>query len=372
MLEWHKKFTEAGCVLQQTGYGSATQLPRTWDRSDNHFCAANRNQQIDNTMIKSAQHATHVLQTACIQDSNCAGFQAQWSSTTLCICHRHFGMMWWRQWTNEACHTNSWGYLSWLRDCVRIWGSANVHVLWDMEHDTSQTRVIFGLKYVKYTKRNPTSCNSVSKFYFILIWSSTCFKRHSAHHQETKTALSSSGFTYLEGCWMCSCWTPSGRVSLYTLADSIQQLHGQRPSTYAKPEAASIVLGSLSGRHVTQNMLSFISIRNKILIYCCILLDSLCELYYDAWIHEHQVYICPWGSTNHQRTIYLQILQNHVAAQLPNLTWDFPTTWCSTPLRYRGSILPYFSIDNAHLTYNTHPKLFWHSFWCIDNAHEAN
>ena len=28
--------------------------------------------------------------------------------------------------------------------------------------------------------------------------------------------------------------------------------------------------------------------------------------------------------------------------------------------------VPYFSIDNAH------PKLFWHSFWCIDNAHDAN
>jgi hypothetical protein len=29
-------------------------------------------------------------------------------------------------------------------------------------------------------------------------------------------------------------------------------------------------------------------------------------------------------------------------------------------------ICTYFSIDNAH------PKLFWHSFGCIDNAHDAN
>ena len=35
-------------------------------------------------------------------------------------------------------------------------------------------------------------------------------------------------------------------------------------------------------------MLSFIQIWNKILIHCCILLDFLCELYYDARIHEHQ------------------------------------------------------------------------------------
>ena len=30
-----------------------------------------------------------------------------------------------------------------------------------------------------------------------------------------------------------------------------------------------------------------------------------------------------------------------------------------------------FSIDNAHLMYNAHPKLFRHSFWCIDNAHDV-
>jgi hypothetical protein len=34
--------------------------------------------------------------------------------------------------------------------------------------------------------------------------------------------------------------------------------------------------------------------------------------------------------------------------------------------------LPYFSIDNAHLMYNAHPKLFRHSFSCIDNAHNSN
>jgi hypothetical protein len=37
-----------------------------------------------------------------------------------------------------------------------------------------------------------------------------------------------------------------------------------------------------------------------------------------------------------------------------------------------GKRLPYFSIDNAHLMYNAHPKLFRHCFWCIDNAHDAN
>jgi hypothetical protein len=34
--------------------------------------------------------------------------------------------------------------------------------------------------------------------------------------------------------------------------------------------------------------------------------------------------------------------------------------------------VPYFLIDNAHLMYKAHPKLFRNSFWCIDNAHDAN
>jgi len=57
---------------------------------------------------------------------------------------------------------------------------------------------------------NPTRCNSVSRFYFIHKQSSTCFGRHTANHQEPKTALPASGFAYLEGCWTCSCWTLSG------------------------------------------------------------------------------------------------------------------------------------------------------------------
>jgi len=46
------------------------------------------------------------------------------------------------------------------------------------------------------------------KIYFcIFIWSSTCFGRHTAHHQEPKTVLAASGFAYVEDCWPCSCWT---------------------------------------------------------------------------------------------------------------------------------------------------------------------
>jgi len=48
------------------------------------------------------------------------------------------------------------------------------------------------------------------KIYFVRIWSSACFRRHTAHHREPKTALATSGFACVEGCWTCSCWTLSG------------------------------------------------------------------------------------------------------------------------------------------------------------------
>jgi hypothetical protein len=65
---------------------------------------------------------------------------------------------------------------------------------------------------VQFIKKNPTRCSTVSKFYYsIFIWSSACFGRHTAHHQEPKTALAASGFLYVEGCW-----TLSGTVYLTT------------------------------------------------------------------------------------------------------------------------------------------------------------
>jgi len=49
-------------------------------------------------------------------------------------------------------------------------------------------------------------------------WRSTCFGRHTAHHQEPKTAPAASGFAYVEGCRTCSCWTLSSSVR--TLLDN--------------------------------------------------------------------------------------------------------------------------------------------------------
>ena len=91
-------------------------------------------------------------------------------------------------------------------------------------------------------KKNPTKCNNVSKFYyFIFIWSSTRFGRYTSHHQEPKTALATSGFSYVKGCWTCSWWTLSGTD---TGPGNVHQLHVHQPYTYEKPDTASAVLGS--------------------------------------------------------------------------------------------------------------------------------
>jgi len=85
------------------------------------------------------------------------------------------------------------------------------------------------------------TCNNVSKFHYsIFICSSTCFGRHTAHHQEPKTVLTASGFAYMEGCWTCS-WLD---VVRHTVPDNVHQLHVQQPSTYKKLEAVSAALGS--------------------------------------------------------------------------------------------------------------------------------
>jgi len=97
-------------------------------------------------------------------------------------------------------------------------------------------------------KENPTRCNSVSKFYSIFIWNSTCFGRHTAHHQEPKTALAASGFVCVEDCWTCSCWTMTAS-SNYT-SNNPPRIRNQRllVQFYAPDER----------RYVARNMLSFI------------------------------------------------------------------------------------------------------------------
>jgi hypothetical protein len=82
---------------------------------------------------------------------------------------------------------------------------------------------------VQFIKKNPTRCNNVSKFCCsIFMWSSKCFGRHTAHHQEPKTALAATGFSYVEVVG-CVAGPPATHPTTFT---------------YWKVEAASAVLGS--------------------------------------------------------------------------------------------------------------------------------
>jgi hypothetical protein len=86
------------------------------------------------------------------------------------------------------------------------------------------------IQYCGIHKENPTRCNNVSTFYYsIFIWSSTCFGRHTAHHQEPKNALAASGFSYVEGCWTCSWWTLSSlTTSTNYTSNNLPRMKNQR------------------------------------------------------------------------------------------------------------------------------------------------
>jgi len=105
-------------------------------------------------------------------------------------------------WNRKECGAQ--GYWNWYRTywrfCVIIWALYRlcwtvwlVYIIWRYV-----TVILMFVHHSIIHIWNPTRCNSVSKFYFIFIWSSTCFGRHTAHNQEPKTALAASGFAYVE------------------------------------------------------------------------------------------------------------------------------------------------------------------------------
>ena len=108
------------------------------------------------------------------------------------------GVFWWFE--MRCCKTG----VCWLHHaCLSVCLSLCVILI------TYETLNIFSLNLILgfhwFIKKNPTTCNNVSKFYYyIFIWSSTYFGRHTAHHQKPESALATSGFSYVEGCWTLS------------------------------------------------------------------------------------------------------------------------------------------------------------------------
>jgi hypothetical protein len=81
--------------------------------------------------------------------------------------------------------------------------------------DAKEIRITWCCGFVHHSiidMENPTRCHSASKFYFIFIWSLTCFGRQTAHHEAPKTTIAASVFACVEGCWTCGYWALSGSV----------------------------------------------------------------------------------------------------------------------------------------------------------------
>ena len=135
---------------------------------------------------------------------------------------------------------------------------------------------------------NLARCNNVSKFYYsIFIWSSTCFGRHNAHHQEHKTALAASGFSYMKGCWTCSWWTLSGTVCPW------QRPPTTRPTTFhvwktrgCQCSFRLLMMGGVLPK-TCWGSYKYGIIRFWYIVASCSIF--LYESYNDARIHEHQM-----------------------------------------------------------------------------------
>ena len=78
-------------------WGLPTQKLRVWNRSEEHLCIF-RSRGLQNTTFKRALVAMHALESARLQDSNCAD-----TGPILCSFHRYFGKTAWGHWLTRAC-----------------------------------------------------------------------------------------------------------------------------------------------------------------------------------------------------------------------------------------------------------------------------
>ena len=109
-----------------------------------------------------------------------------------------------------------------------------------------------------HTEKSNKMQQCIKIYYCIFTWSSTCFGRHTAHHQEPETALAAYGLhNTVESCWTCACWTLSCRVILCLTASS-NHTSNNLPQYYANHRLIVQFQAPDGGRCVARNMLSFI------------------------------------------------------------------------------------------------------------------
>jgi len=78
----------------------------------------------------------------------------------------------------------------------------------------------------------------------------TRFGRHTAHHQEPKTAQAASGFAYMEGCWTCMCWRLSGRVYSTPEWDTSRQQTWVNTTRYCKYSQVLLMMSENIARNM--------------------------------------------------------------------------------------------------------------------------
>jgi len=132
-----------------------------------------------------------------------------------------------------------------------------------------------------FIKKNPTRCNNVSKFYYsICIWSSTCFGRHIAHHQEPKTALAASWRVVGGRCQAHCAWQrpPTTRPTTF----HVWKIRGSQCSFRL------LMMGGVSPETCSA-LCKYGIIKFWCIVGSCWIF--LYDFYYNGRIHEHQVHL---------------------------------------------------------------------------------
>jgi hypothetical protein len=145
------------------------------------------------------------------------------------------------------CTTNS-EFLPHNAFTVHTYTLRRKYCLWFNRYIDGDDSKIWSCVHIEITNKMQ---HSVTIYYSMFIWSSTCFGRHTAHHQELKTLLAVSGFAYVEGVGRWSCW----------MLKASSNLNVSKPCKLSRMQNQRMLVQFWApddGRCVVQNMLSFI------------------------------------------------------------------------------------------------------------------
>jgi len=100
------------------------------------------------------------------------------------------------------------------------WNStAPYNFFWQWLNMWNNNLILMDTCIVDYSVEIPTRCSFVIEFIIPKFFEgSTCFERHTAHHQELQTVRAASGFYAHMVTGLCQGWVGNGSISHSTLA----------------------------------------------------------------------------------------------------------------------------------------------------------